>query len=231
MECIYYPDLESDSQFLEITGSEAKHLRALRVGEGGTIMVSNGDGLCANAHIQIAGKTEFLLKVVDVTKEYGERKNELALALGILNARDRFEFALEKAIELGITDFYPLKTEFSQRTKLNHDRMISKSIAAMKQCKRSRLTEIHYPYTLENLMKLSRSFDSIIVADTDGENPKQSVVGPSILVVVGPEGGFSQKELDILMKSDKTKLWNLGERRLRAETAAVVGVGIASLQF
>jgi 16S rRNA (uracil1498-N3)-methyltransferase len=231
MECIYYPDLREDSESIKITGSEAKHLRALRLNINEAIMVSNGDGLCAKASIQIASKTEFLLKINETQENYGERKYVLALALGILSARDRFEFALEKSIELGITDFYPLKTDFSQRPKLNQDRLLSKSIAAMKQCKRSKLTEIHFPYTIENLLRISRSFDTIVVADVNGDLPKNTKIGNRVLVVVGPEGGFSDQELQLLKENEKTVLWNLGERRLRAETAAVVSVGVASLDI
>ena len=115
MECIYFPELDKNSKDLYISGSEAKHLKALRLKPGEEIQITNGKGLSAGSILIKEEPAGFLIQVTDLQENTGELPYSFALAIGILNDRNRFEFALEKAVELGITDFYPLITEFTEK--------------------------------------------------------------------------------------------------------------------
>ncbi len=108
----------------------------------------------------------------------------------------------------------------------------------MKQCKRSVLPQIHEPKTVEELLK-SSTYETIIFADMEGESFKNIFKNflkednsfKSALIVAGPEGGFSPKEIELLRSDKRCVRLLLGERRLRAETAAVVSVGLVSVGF
>ncbi len=228
MECIYIPNIDTNSISISIPREEATHLKALRVNSGETILATNGSGLMCELIIERKGKIEYFGKINNVIENYGENANSIALAIGLLADKSRFEFALEKAIELGISDFFPLSLDFSQKFSINYQRLESKAISAIKQCKRSKLPIIHKERTLSELALIFNQFSSIIYADPSGELPSGNAIGHRTLLIIGSEGGFSQEEIKLL-ESHKLTKWNLGNRRLRAETAAISALGFISL--
>lgn len=238
LECLYAPELTENSTELMLKGDEARHLKVLRKREGESVALTNGKGIFAEAELLKMGRDSAELRVVKTFKNYGEPVLKIGLALGILENKDRFEFALEKCTELGIAEFFPLKSEFAQRKTINHERLETKAIAAMKQCKRSILPQIHEPKSVEELLK-NDDFELIIFADMEGESfknvfknfLKQENSFKSALIVAGPEGGFSPKEIEMLRSDNRCVRLLLGERRLRAETAAIVSVGLVSIGF
>lgn len=227
MECIYLPELSLNETFIKIPDSEFRHIRALRLKKNDNIMITNGKGIICLASINKLIKNECVIEIKTIIEENNcELNRKISLAIGILQDRDRFEFALEKAVELGISEFIPLITDFTQKNKINLERLQSKAIAAIKQCKRSVLPRIHQPVKLDEDLKFN--YDCIILADIGGFKPKLEENYKSILYVVGPEGGFSDRELAIFLKKNTIR-WNLGNRRLRAETAAIVGLSYLNL--
>lgn len=225
MESIYFPDLLENDLHIVITGDEAKHLKALHIKINEQILITNGNGLTANASVESIDHSSFKFNVNNYFHNLNEPNFPVALALGILNDRNRFEFALEKAIELGITDFYPLLTKYVQKDKINEKRLLAKSIASMKQCKRSVIAKLHQPIDIENLLKFTE-FNTIILTNEDGEFPKNKQINKSVLVLVGPEGGFSENEIEFIKNDDRTLVWKLGNRRLRAETASISALSL-----
>lgn len=224
MECLYIPELESSSREITIEGEEFRHLRALRLREGESVMLTSGKGICAIAKVINYSKNEARASVTEVLPNYGENSVRCGVGIGILDSRERMEFALEKSIELGVTDFYPILCEFSQKQKVSIDRLIGKAIAAVKQCKRSILPVIHQPVTIEELLKKSNEWSRIIVGDANGEHVNNDNRDESLLVLVGAEGGFSPKEISSLQNDPRTTFISLGNRRLRAETAAIAAL-------
>jgi 16S rRNA (uracil1498-N3)-methyltransferase len=223
METLYLPELSGSQTNYKIEGDELKHCKALRLNICDEFYVTNGTGLSANAIINEISKNHISVSTSTFTENKGELPFRLGLAIGILENKDRFEFALEKAVELGITDFYPLLTEFTQRKNINTERMKLKAIAAMKQCKRSILTAIHPIVKLKDISIIAKEFDKIVLADENGELPQKSN-NISTLVLIGPEGGFSETELQMLKLIPNILSLNLGNRRLRSETAALTAL-------
>ncbi len=230
MECIYIETLGRDSRAIAVPADEAAHLKALRVNTGDHILVTNGRGLCAQSIVNRVGKLDFSVEPYNFIEEHSELPFRLGLAIGILDNRDRMEFALEKAVELGTTDFFPLQAERSQKMNVPAARLEMKAIAALKQCKRARLINIHPPLLLESLLEKS-GFENCILADEDGITPHSAHLKKSTLIIVGPEGGFSDSELKIIKNHPGIISWRLGSRRLRAETAAISALSFASFML
>ncbi len=226
MECLYSPEFDKTMEAVPLDSDERRHLRALRLRPGDRVMVTNGRGLIAECRIEAGGADPVPLVFLP---EYGESKNPPSLALGLLAARDRYEFALEKAVEFGAADFYPLITQFTQAKAIKPGRLQAKAIAAMKQCKRSRLINIHKAMKLDELIDEFQKYPTVAVADPDGMDFTDIYIPGRILAVVGPEGGFSEAELEMLRDSNAQFL-RLGNRRLRAESAAIGAMALISLQ-
>lgn len=228
MECIFIPEFDKFSDLLEISDSEFTHIKALRLKEGEGCYISNGKTLGGIAELISFSKKSCTLKVKSFIENMGETGIQIVLALGILANRERFEFALEKAIELGITEFVPLTTKFSQKDKVNVPRLESKAIAAIKQCRRTLLPKIHPQMSIEKAIEYCKS-EQIILADEYGisANQIEIPIKKKLCFFIGPEGGFSDNEIAIISQN-AVKL-NLGCRRLRAETAAITSISAVLL--
>lgn len=227
MECLYVPELEEELQALKLQGAEFQHLKALRLHPGDSILLSNGKGLCATAQVEHLAKDHAALNIEQLLPMMGESRQHRILALGILDNRERMEFALEKAVELGVSEIYPLLCRFSQRRVLQTSRLEAKAIAALKQCKRSVLPKLHPPMTVEQCCQ-TIEVEHIILCDAEGNQP--APLSGSVCLMIGPEGGFSPEEqgriLQCSQEGKSVQKWTLAHRRLRAETAAIVALGM-----
>ena len=159
---------------------------------------------------------------------------ELYLAQSPLRS-DGQNFIIEKATELGVIGIYPVYTDNCVLNKSVIEKKIPKWQKIMyessKQCERAVVPQMYPLITIENLIK-TNNFDKIIVfceriatksiRDSFREFPLKK--GDKLLVVIGPEGGFSQKEFD-MFKSLNLEMLTLGDLILRAETAVTVGLG------
>lgn len=217
MEALYYPELKTDTTQIELSGDEFKHAKALRLGVGEKCLIINGTGLAAEVGLVSFSKKSCLFSVLKLLPNFGEPKFETTLALGLLAARDRMEFALEKAVELGATEFVPLLCARSQSDKFRRERFEAKALAAAKQCLRSKIPKISSPKKPKVILK--ENFDKIVLADVSGEK-FDSAVGSKNLLLVGPEGGFTDEEIRLFLEDPRCEKVKLNERRLRAETAA-----------
>jgi len=232
MECIFVSELNFNSTKFIIPTVEAKHLKALRIKQNEQILITNGKSLSAIATVERISKSDYQANIKEFFENYGELNYSLSLAIGIIDSQPRFEFAIEKCIELGVSEIFPLILDYSQQKKISQERLTAKAIATIKQCKRSKLPTIHFPQTVNQLLeKISNSTKKyqLILTDENGTTPSDFFNenhngNHNTIIFVGGEGGFSEREL--LLFPHHTIKWNLGNRRLRAETAAIVSVGI-----
>jgi 16S rRNA (uracil1498-N3)-methyltransferase len=241
MECLYAPHLRPDISSCPLADDEYTHARALRLREGSSVLLSNGAGLCAEALVRSVGKSTLECMVQKFLPHHNELHTALHLALGVLDNRERMEIALEKATELGIVAFTPLLADHSQRERVNLERLQAKALAAMKQSQRSYLPRIAAPVTVDALLQnVHKASDTrVILADAEGQAPARlqaegnqakgsQAESNDVWLVIGPEGGFSEREL-YLLNTRADARWRLGASRLRAETAAILAVGTAAL--
>ncbi len=226
MDCIYYPSFNNDNSYINIEHTFTNHLKALRVRLGDNLLITNGQGLLVKTVLMNEDKQSYIFKIIEKLENIENFPNRFALALGILDSRDRFEFAFEKAVELGITDFFPLITKNTQKDAVKIERLTAKAIAAISQSQRSLLPIIHNPIQISELSSHFTNFEKVFIADITGKPLENIRKSESSIAIIGPEGGFTDDELDLLKSQENSILFSLGNKRLRAETAAIVSLGL-----
>ncbi len=214
MDHIYIRECEPTHTTAPLSADAVRHIAALRLRDGEQVKVLNGRGLIARCTVQ---RQEGVLSLVVTDTLMIPKPPSLTLVMSVLDNRDRYEFALEKATELGITRFIPLLAERSQHHRVNHDRLVAKAIAALTQCGVAWLPDI-LPAVGVDRVDWS---ETIIMGDDQGAPPNTADLTGDVCVVVGPEGDFSDREKSLLTNDLRTKRWAIGRNRLRAETAAI----------
>ncbi len=224
----YVPAAAIQPPHLTLPEEEARHaVKVLRLGVGDEIEVVDGEGGWYRVRLTLVGKREAAGLIAETRRDVGEKSRRVVLALGILGHRDRFEWAVEKAVELGVTDIVPLRSERAAPGGVRPARLENITIAAMKQSLRSRLPRLHDAQTPESVMRLIPGAEVLLAheAALDAPSPADAVgrtIQP-IIVLIGPEGGFSDAEVATATQSGAVVV-SLGPRRLRAETAAIAAL-------
>lgn len=230
MVCFFYPSLNKQSNEIILTGDELKHFRALRLDKQEIVAVVNGKGLAGIGYVSQITKNSFQVNINHFVLNFGELERNISIAVGILDNKERFEFAFEKAVELRVKDFYPIISKFTQKKEIDTERLLRKGISAIKQTGRSILPTLHPPIFLKDLAIKFKNFDRVIVADLNGKKFKSNIQWDNCLVVVGPEGGFDRSELNVFKSYKNVELVNIGEFKLRTETAVTIILGALLLK-
>lgn len=219
MDNVFESSLPTSGTFSPTTSTE-RHLKALRIQPGAAVCVLNGMGGKAICRLQQSGQ----LQVEQF--ESVPKPPALCVALGHIDHRDRMEFAVEKVAELGCTSFIPPQTDHTSFERSNHERMTAKAQAALTQSGQAWQMDIRQTTTLDQLLGTLAN-TVVIVGDASGNPPRRVLGAPydSALIIVGPEGGLSKREFELLEQAASDDLtisyWAVNKARLRAETAAV----------
>jgi 16S rRNA (uracil1498-N3)-methyltransferase len=202
-------------------------LRVFRFKTGDRIVVLNGDGFDYVCRFEKLDRKDVELLVEEKIKNVIDPKINLTLCQAIIK-KDNFEWVVEKGTELGVSVFQPVISERSEKKNLNVKRLEIIAKEATEQSGRAILPKILQPQALNDVLndidtKNALVFDSSGLSFTS-QKPS-SFINDSLFLFVGPEGGWTEKELE-LFKSKNIPIFSLGNMTLRAETAAVA---IASL--
>ena len=230
MQLFFTPDLQTEIYTLDET--ESKHaVRVLRLNNGDELKLVDGIGNFYTAEITDANPKRCQIKVIAKKAEFGKRKSYLHIAVAPTKNIDRFEWFLEKATEIGIDEITPILCEHSERKVIKDDRLEKVIVSAMKQSIKAYLPKLN-PLT---------PFSELIATPFDGKKfiahcyefdkrqlKNEIPQSPSNLVLIGPEGDFSEREVEQALQSGFTPV-SLGNSRLRTETAAVVACHTCNL--
>ncbi|WP_372639168.1 16S rRNA (uracil(1498)-N(3))-methyltransferase [Fodinibius sp.] len=228
MNIFYAPPSQIHSDFAELTGQEATHAsKVLRVREGDRLVVVDGQGGRYEGPVaRISGHKSLQVKLED-RQHVTAPAPELILGMGIIKKRDRLEFAVEKAVELGASHIALFRSEHTIKKNVRTDRLESIALSAMKQSLRSWLPEISVSSSVDEVIERYSDVRCLMahekVSSAGGGNDVAPVADDEdrLLLLVGPEGGFSPAEVE-RAKEEGARLVSLGAYRLRAETAVVV---------
>lgn len=232
MDYFYASPENISRETVEIAGEEFTHLaHVMRKKEGDVIRVVDGRGTAYDVTLTTIKKKIAVGRIDASYQNHNEPELKVAIAIGILKNPSRFDFLVEKVTELGVCEIIPMTTGRTIPRRAKVDRWQKLALAAMKQCGRSFLPEVAELQPFSDVFGKIRAYDVALVchesakvisalADVLHGNPK------SILMLIGPEGGFSEEEFSSCVRAGCVAV-SLGPRRLRTETAAIAAAALA----
>jgi 16S rRNA (uracil1498-N3)-methyltransferase len=227
MNIFYNPYIQGDT--VQLDEQESKHaIRVLRLKKGDSVSLVDGVGGWYEAEVEEEHSKRCRLKITSRIPSHQPLPYRLHLAISPTKSMDRFEWFLEKSTEIGISEVTPLLCHRTERTRINPDRMERILVSAMKQSLRAFKPILHDPVPLVEFIREKRDgIQGIAHCIQEGEGAPFERIGLTALLkgtsytmLVGPEGDFTEEELNMSLKKG-FKPFHLGESRLRTETAGV----------
>lgn len=218
------------SELVEVTGEEQHHaVRVVRVREGEEVEVFDGRGRAARGRVESIERDRMTVRTIEPLSAR-ESPLDLTLAAAIIQL-EKFELVLQKATELGVRRIVPVA---SDRCEVRPERYRGKQerwqrivFEAVKQCGRASIPELASVTSLDEVMKQTGP-KVVFDADLAGGGLPPSL--PAAVFCIGPEGGFSERELAAAREAGSI-FARLGPRRLRAETAAIVACALGGSAY
>ena len=176
------------------------------------------------------GKKEVIINQLTL-KEEQQRGHQRAIAIAPTKSNDRIEWFLEKATEIGITDIYPILTHQSERKVIKAPRWEKIIVSAMKQSMNLHKPILHEMQKLGDFINSLPSEPKCFIAhcmDPEKALQKVYVSGSDALVLIGPEGDFTEEEVALTRNHGFDEI-SLGNSRLRTETAGIVACHLLNL--
>lgn len=230
MQLFYTPDIQGNNYQLDET--ESKHaVRVLRLANGDSIQLIDGKGNFYEARIVDAHPKKCRVEITKTVAEFGKRNHYLHLAVAPTKNIDRFEWFLEKATEIGIDEITPVLCEHSERKVIKDERLEKVIVSAMKQSLKAYLPKLNPLTPIKDLLNSNFQGKKFIAHcyDQDKRELKNELdESTDNLVLIGPEGDFSEEEIQLALSKQFIPI-SLGESRLRTETAAVVACHTVNL--
>lgn len=226
MQLFYNPKITSSTKELTFDKEESRHIiKVLRMKKGDRFNITNGKGSFFDAEIvdenPKACSVNILSEESQVPLPY-----HLHLAVAPTKLNDRYEWFLEKATEIGISEITPIICDHSERKIVKTERYEKIIHSAVKQSLSAFTPVLHESIPLKEFLNQQDDPDLqkyIAHCEESDKKSLKSVLLPNkkVLILIGPEGDFSAEEIQMAIKQGYTPV-SLGNRRLRTETAAVV---------
>jgi 16S rRNA (uracil1498-N3)-methyltransferase len=215
-------------QYLVLDEDTSRHVsQVLRMREGERLQLTDGAGNLLTASITEAHKKHSAVKIIE-SKFIERSPRKTTIAISLLKNANRFEWFLEKATELGITEIVPLLCERTERQHFRLDRMKAVLVSAMLQSQQSWLPELREPVQFTKFVsddKNSPGTQKFIahLVDEQERTALSTVMHSSSdnIILIGPEGDFKKEEVALALQQNYVPV-SLGETRLRTETAGIV---------
>lgn len=238
MHLFYVPDLSEE--VIGFSAEESKHaVQVLRLRAGDRVRLTDGKGCWATGEVAAESTTKACrVKVLERVERYGEKPYRLHVGIAPTKSIDRYEWFLEKATEIGVDRITPLLCEHSERKVVKRERGEKVILSAMKQSQKAYLPELDEMTPVgEFLAGLESGGQRFIgyVDETMDLNERKKLFdvlerGGDYTILIGPEGDFSPKEIEMACGSFGFVPVTLGDTRLRTETAGIMAVAVAAIK-
>ena len=221
----FYQGVISEGSIVNLDADTAKHIwQVLRMREGENIILTDGKGTTAEGEIHIAERHKCNVSVKTVVNNSRTGK-VLHLCVAFTKNNSRNEWLLEKATELGVGSIIPMSTTRSEKVHIRYDRWEKILQSAILQSKQNFLPHLSNIMPLANVLKQYSDVPQKLVAhciDDKTRAPlhKMLKAGNDAVLLIGPEGDFTQEEVNLCIEHG-FKPVSLGIQRLRTETAAI----------
>jgi 16S rRNA (uracil1498-N3)-methyltransferase len=220
----YKADVDTTATNITLDEDTSKHIvQVLRMKVGEQLRLTNGKGMLLTAEITDDNRKRCAVKTVALAQvPHAERR--ITIAISLTKNTSRFEWFLEKATEVGVTDIIPLLCERTEKQHFRQERMTGVLVSAMLQSQQSWLPLLHAPAKFSQLITAPTGQQKLIAhCEADNKQSLLAAVQPSAgqLILIGPEGDFSPSEIAAALQHECIPV-SLGNTRLRTETAGMV---------
>lgn len=224
MQLFYNPEITNETKQFSFTKEESKHIvKVLRKSVGDTLLLTNGKGWLFKAQIVTADIKHCVVEIISKTLQ-NKRNYNLHLAVAPTKMNDRYEWFLEKATEIGIDSITPIICDHSERKFIKQERLEKILQSAMKQSLQCYLPKLNQAIPFKEFIK-QEFLGQLFIAHCEKSNrkslKKELQLKQDITILIGPEGDFSVKEIEMAIQNKFISV-TLGTSRLRTETAAIV---------
>jgi len=230
MKLFYNIDLNHNDKELTLFDSEHSHLaKVLRKKVDEVIYITNGRGYLFEAMILQVNLKDTKLKILSSLKR-PEMNYCLNIAISPTKKNDRFEWFIEKAVEIGVSSITPIITSYTERKILNYSRLNKIAVSAMKQSLQTYLPVINPITDFKEYLKTNQNSNNYIAHCNQSERSHLSKIiskNSDSNIIIGPEGGFKDDEIKLAVNFNYIPV-SLGLNRLRTETAGIVSCQIFS---
>lgn len=225
-----------------LTGENCHHLKnVLRLKNGQEILIKDGQGTDYYCIIERSGEAEIICRIADIQRSFVELPVSVSLFQG-LPKQEKMEWIIQKCVELGVSDIYPVAMKRSV-SKLDEKTAMKKTErwnriaeSAAKQSGRDIVPVVHSVIPFRQVLVLAGQYQDFFVPHEAaagiaatraalGAVKKETQVG----CIIGPEGGFSPEETESLVQLSNHRMITLGKRILRTETAGMVFLSMLSI--
>lgn len=232
----YSESFDALQHLITLNEETSKHMvQVLRMQVGEHLNLTDGKGNLLTAQISDAHKKHCVVRV-NATSFTPQAPRKTTIAVSLVKNASRFEWFLEKATEIGITEIIPLLCERTERQHFRYDRMKGIVVSAMLQSQQTWMPVLHEPMKFEDALRLTPSSDEVLKLIAHCDETERTPFSnfqinelPNCIILIGPEGDFTTAEIDAAVE-DGYKPVMLGGTRLRTETAAVVAATLLKIR-
>ncbi len=223
MQLFYAPEITTP--LYTLPEEESGHcVRVLRLKEGDSLHITDGRGTLYRAVVEEAHHKHCTIRIVEEHPEWEKRPYSLTIAVAPTKNIDRIEWFVEKATECGIDRIVPILCDHSERKVVKTERLEKIAASAMKQSLKAYMPKVEPLTPIKDV--LSEPFEGVKLIAHCEEDMERIFMGDvihkgeNVVVLIGPEGDFSPKEIEAARKAGFVEI-SLGNSRLRTETAAL----------
>ena len=223
MQVFYAPDITGE--YYTLDERESKHtVRVLRMGEGSGIKLIDGKGNLYEGVISEPDQRACKIRILNIIKNFEKRDYGLHIAISPLKNPERFEWFIEKSVEVGIDEITPLICRNTEKQGLKPDRLKNIIISAMKQSLKASSTKLNAACKFNDFICTPHTGTLMIAHCNDGDERKGIgevyIKRNDAVILIGPEGDFSEEEISKARNHGYIPV-HLGKSRLRTETAGL----------
>lgn len=227
---IYTDQPLSEGGSLSLEGDVHHYLRnVMRVAPGQAVRIFNGRDGEYVARLEKIDKRHIETTIENKIREQRDRDHRLHLIFAPIK-KERMDFLIEKAVELGATDLHPVLTQNTDMRKINDERIMAQIIEATEQCERMNVPVLH---KIENLHEKLESWPEnvtiLAAVERMGIEPVPRGFEGECAVLVGPSGGFTAEEKHDIVSHSFVRPVSLGKNILRSETAVAAALSILTI--
>jgi len=224
MQIFYAPDITGNTYTLD--EKESKHcIRVLRMTKGSSVRLIDGIGNLYEGIVSDPDLKKCVISVSEVINDFEKRNYKLHIAISPLKNPERFEWFIEKSVEIGVDEITPLICRNTEKTGIKAERVNNLIISAMKQSLKATKTILNEPCLFSSF--INRTFIGIrMIAHCNDSFKRIKIsevysINENATILIGPEGDFSVDEIENASEKGFNPV-HLGRSRLRTETAGVV---------